>query len=175
MPGALARRSTRRLAMLGGVFVLLAVMLVPPLRAYLVQQQQYRDLEASVTHKESTVTELRQRTQDWQNPAYVEQQSRARLRYVRPGETAYVVVGADTLRDRPAHDSLSVIDPGHSAEPRAWYTTVWDSIATGDTMGDDPRTAPVSRLDAPEAETDPTTGLPVTTPATPPAAPTTGP
>lgn len=154
--------------MLGGVFVLLAVMLVPPLRAYLVQQQQYRDLQASVAHKEATVSELRQRTEDWKDPAYVEQQSRARLRYVRPGETAYVVVGADALRDHPQHDALSVIDPGHGTGPRAWYSTVWDSIATGDTMGDDPRNAPVSRLDGTsESETDPTTGLPTTSSSVP--------
>ncbi len=149
--------------MLGGVFVLLAVMLVPTLRAYLVQQQQYRDLQASVARSETTVAELRQRKEDWKDPAFVEQQSRTRLRYVRPGETSYVVVGADALRDRPRHDALSVIDPGHGSAPRAWYATVWDSIATGDTMGEDPRNGPVSRLDGTtETGTDPTSGLPTT-------------
>lgn len=163
MPGAFARRSTRRLAMLGGVFVLLAVMLVPPLRAYLVQQQEYRDLQTSVAQQQATVAELAKRKAQWNDPAYVEQQSRRRLRYVRPGETAYVVVGADSLRDHRPHGSLSVIDPTRSTGPQAWYAKVWESIHTGDTMGTDPEGAPVSRLDGDTAEhpSDVTTGAPV--------------
>lgn len=162
MPGAFARRSTRRLAMLGGVFVLLAVMLVPPLRALLVQQQEYRDLQAGVAHQEATVADLEHRKQQWSDPAYIEQQSRERLSYVRPGEKSYVVVGADSLRDAPPRGSLVVIDPSASSGPRAWYSRVWDSIQTGDVMSDNTDGAPVSRLDGQEdpRQRDVTTGPP---------------
>ncbi|WP_284304337.1 FtsB family cell division protein [Mobilicoccus caccae] len=151
------------------MFVLLAVMLVPPLRAYLVQQQEYRDLQTSVASQQSRVAELQQRKQQWQDPAYIEQQSRERLRYVRPGETSYVVVGAESLRDQTPRGSLSVIDPATGDGPQAWYSRIWESVETGDTMGTDPAGAPVSRLDGgTESEpSDVTTGAPTEPPRIP--------
>lgn len=156
--------------MLGGVFVLLAVMLVPPLRAYLNQQQEYRDLQTSVVQQQGRVSDLEAREKQWQDPVYIEQQSRDRLRYVRPGETSYVVVGAESLRDQAPRGSLSVIDPTTGDGPHAWYSTIWDSVQTADSIGTDPEGAPVSRLDGgvtTDTPSDVTTGAPVEPPRLP--------
>ncbi len=57
----------------------------------------------------------------WQDRAYVESQARARLHFVRPGETAYVVVGpgeeATQLAPRP-------VEPAKSP----WFATLWKSV-----------------------------------------------
>lgn len=121
-------------------------MLVPPLRAYLVQQQDYRNLQRTVAEQQTRVSDLQRRNQQWKDPAHIEQQARERLRYVRPGETAYVVVGAEALRDQAPTGTLDVIDPGQGDGSRAWYGTVWESIDTADGLGGDPAGTPVTRL-----------------------------
>lgn len=133
--------------MLGGVFVLLAVMLVPPLRAYLVQQQEYRDLQQSVAEQQIAVEDLQARKEQWNDPAFIERQARDRLAYVRPGETAYVVVGAESLREESPRGSITVIDPFPGEGGQPWYDRVWESVRTGDRLDTDPEAAPVSRLD----------------------------
>lgn len=127
-----ARRSTRRLAILAGIFVLLAIMLVPTLRGYVQQRRTYRQLEMQVAQQERTRDELQRQVTEWENPAYVEEQARARLKYVRPGETAYVVVGADAVREQAQHGRAVAFRPESGASSAPWYALVWGSVVDGD-------------------------------------------
>lgn len=144
--GAFARRSTRRLAVLGGVFVLLAIMLVPPLRAYLVQQQEYSDLQNKVARQEQSLTDLQARTERWKDPVFIEQQARERLQYVRPGETAYTVVGAEALLDQVEAGRINVVNPAQRDESSAWYARMWESAQLVDRLDTDPVATRVTSL-----------------------------
>lgn len=169
--GAFARRSTRRLAVLGGVFVLLAIMLVPPLRAYLVQQQEYSDLQSKVARQEQSLTDLQARTERWNDPVFVEQQARERLQYVRPGETAYTVVGAEALLDHVEAGRISVVNPAQRDASSAWYARMWESAQLVDRLDTDPVAARVTSLEGPK---DPRARHGETPDITPGNAPTSG-
>lgn len=168
--GAFARRSTRRLAVLGGVFVLLAIMLVPPLRAYLVQQQEYGDLQIKVARQEQSKTDLQARTERWNDPVFIEQQARERLQYVRPGETAYTIVGAEALREQAETGRINVVNPAQRDESSAWYARMWESAQLVDRLDTDPVAARVTSLKNPQD--DPTATLGDSPDITPGNAPT---
>ncbi len=153
------------------MFVLLAIMLVPPLRAYLDQQQQYRDLQAKVSRQEQSVSDLQARSQRWNDPIFVEQQARERLQYVRPGETAYTVVGAESLQEQAGAGRISVVNPARRDESSAWYARMWESARLVDGLDTDPLAAPVTSLERPGA--DPGAKLGETPDITPGNAPTT--
>ncbi len=57
----------------------------------------------------------------WRDPAYVEAQARARLHFVRPGETAYVVISPDSA---PAAVTPRVAEPVRVA----WFDSLWQSV-----------------------------------------------
>lgn len=130
--GPFARRSTRRLAALGAVFVLLAIMIVPTLRAYLQQQAEYSALQEYTSSQEKSVSALQGQINQWDNPAYVEQQARERLKFVRPGETAYQVIGAEKLLGDPLAGRASVISPNRGDHTVPWYGRMWSSIVLAD-------------------------------------------
>ncbi len=134
-----ARRSTRRLAVLGAIFVMLGVMLVPTFRAYLGQRDDYVALTAQVEAQEQTVQGLRDDLERWKDPAYIEAQARARLTFVYPGETAYQVIDLDEVTPaiRKARSATSRPD----TELTPYYATVLDSLRTID-QGPAPQSAP---------------------------------
>ncbi len=130
--GPFARRSTRRLAALGAVFVLLAIMIVPTLRAYLQQQAEYSALQEQTASQEKSVAALQDQVKRWDDPAYVEQQARERLKFVRPGETAYQVIGAEKLLGDPLAGRARVISPNRGDHSVPWYGRMWSSIVIAD-------------------------------------------
>lgn len=82
--------------LLTGVF---AVLLVPNLYDWWRQEQDYRDIQARVAAAEQRNADMREQLELWEDPAYIASQARARLGYVKPGETQYTVVdpGEDYL------------------------------------------------------------------------------
>lgn len=112
---------TGRAAVLLVVVAALAVTLAWPARALLDQRREVSALRADNRAAEQRVADLQKSLTRWQDKAYVEAQARARLHFIRPGETAYVVVGPDAA---PAAVTPRVIAP----VTVAWYDTLWQSV-----------------------------------------------
>lgn len=110
--------------MLALVVCMLAISLAYPLREYLAQRGDIRDLQEQVGEQRTRVEALEKAKARWQDPAYVEAQARERLRYVMPGETAYVVLEAD---EAPPQDGVVTRAPA-DAEHAPWYADVWRSV-----------------------------------------------
>lgn len=110
--------------MLALVVCMLAISLAYPLREYLAQRGDISEYEARVREQRARVAELEKAQQRWSDPAYVEAQARQRLRYVMPGEIAYVVLEAD---DTPPQDGV-VVKPPAEAEAAPWYADLWHTV-----------------------------------------------
>jgi len=88
------------MAILAAIFVMLAVTLVPTLRSTLKQRSQISDLRSQLAQQGRTVAALQREQRQWSDPAYVEQQARERLKFVRVGETSYTVIDAEPVPTR---------------------------------------------------------------------------
>ncbi|MFI9648930.1 septum formation initiator family protein [Streptomyces sp. NPDC052040] len=120
-----ARRSrlTGRAALLALVLCSLIVALAYPLRQYVSQRAQITGLERQRQEARDRVEQLRDLKARWQDDAYAEQQIRARLHYVMPGETGYTVVDPDRAGHSTAH---------RTSLTRPWYAGVWDGVDKAD-------------------------------------------
>ncbi|AXK35297.1 septum formation initiator family protein [Streptomyces armeniacus] len=119
-------RLTGRAALLGLVVCSMVVALAYPTRQYISQRSDIEDQRRQAEQTRERVRELREQKARWQDPAYVEQQARRHLHFVRPGETGYIMRDgtADTLRPR---------DSG--AADRPWYRNLWDGVDRADQRG----------------------------------------
>ncbi|BDA63913.1 FtsB family cell division protein [Actinomyces capricornis] len=89
------------------------------LRAYLSQRAQYDDVVNQLAEAKATSTALEQELAQWQDETFVRSQVRQRLGYVMPGETTYVVVGADGLADGEGGG-----DTDQDSQRLPWYETL---------------------------------------------------
>lgn len=128
--------TTRRLVGLAAIVVLLSIMLVPTIRRYLAQRDEIAALERSIVEQQRQVDQLAQDRARWDDPAYVEQQIRTRLYFVKPGETSYVVLDPRTGQRSEVDAKVVGVDP--DAKERPWYGQVWGSLQVADTLGADP-------------------------------------
>jgi len=116
-------RFTSRALVLGLVVLVLVISYASSLRAWLDQRQAIAETEQRIASVQDEVEALEREKRRWDDDAYVEQQARARLGFVLPGETGYRVIGHDG-------DTLD-IDTGsevESATPPQWYDTLWGSV-----------------------------------------------
>lgn len=119
-----------RLLLLSGTIVVSFIMLFPTVRGYLAQQAQYDAVVSHLADARATATVLESDLARWDDDDYVRSQARERLSYVMPGETTYVVVGADRFAETDAADAAA---SGTAAFP-PWYEVVRDSAqVAGDT------------------------------------------
>ncbi|MBB5956318.1 cell division protein FtsB [Saccharothrix tamanrassetensis] len=123
--GAFGMTGTRRAALLAMVVCALALSIAVPLRTYLAQREELREVNASQETLRAEVGQLEQRKRELADPAHLEAEARRRLHYVRPGETPYIVqLPGDAERkleeERPA---------AAPAADKAWYEQLWDSVA----------------------------------------------
>jgi cell division protein FtsB len=109
----------------GIVLLFLVILVAPTLRAYLQQQSDIEALRDKVSQQQRGVEELKQEQARWADPAYVEQQARTRLKFVKVGETSYTV-----LDPEQKDVTGSIAHGGDAAEP--WYDTVWSSMQAAD-------------------------------------------
>ena len=123
--GARTNRRTVRRVSFGVVIVFLVVLVAPTLRAYLQQQSDIDALRAKVSSQQLSVEELKEEQARWADPAYVEQQARTRLKFVKVGEKSYTVLDPEQkdVTGTLAHG-------GDAAEP--WYDTIWSSMEAAD-------------------------------------------
>ncbi len=132
--GAVSNRMVRRSAVLAAIGVLLVVLLTSSVAAWVHQRGQIAALRETVAGQEQDVAALRAERERWNDPAYVEQQARERLKFVRPGERSYTVLDADPATPG---STAAVVGPGADEPPSTtpWYATVWDSVRTADAPG----------------------------------------
>lgn len=110
---------------------MLAIMLVPTARAYFGQRDANSALTLKVAQQQRTVDDLQHEIDLYNEPAYVEQQARSRLGMVKPGETAWKVVGGPSAG--PAGRTQSgVAIPVDGQAQRAYYERLWASILIAD-------------------------------------------
>jgi cell division protein FtsB len=83
--------STRRAAVLALVVCAVVLSVAVPLRNYLAQRGALEDTVQQQERLREQVDGLEQRKAQLSDPAQVEVEARERLRYVRPGETPYIV------------------------------------------------------------------------------------
>jgi len=124
-------RRARRGAVLLSIVAFLMVLLGSTVAAYVGQQGDIAALEDRVAGQEQDVAALEAQQERWRDPAYVEQQARQRLKFVKPGERSYTVLDAEPAAGtKDPVPELAVPDV-----PLPWYDTVWQSTHTADVPG----------------------------------------
>lgn len=136
------------------ILVVLMLMLIPTLRGYLSQRAQIAALEEEVATRQENVRTLDAELARWEDPAHIEKQARERLKYVRPGETRYQVLGAEGLTGRELATSGSVVRPDEQGMT-PWYGRIWESLDATDSLSPKDVDAPLAPISpgATEAET----------------------
>lgn len=114
----------RRMTLLGGILILLAIIVTPTLRGYLQQRSQIESLTQQVEQQHAQVKKLEATKKQWQDPKFIEQQARSELMFVKPGQTLTVYVDSKGH----AHDAGPAIAPPGARNP--WYGQLWNSVRT---------------------------------------------
>lgn len=117
---ALGITSPRRAAILVVVICAMALSVAVPLRNYLSQRSELSMVRERQEILSDQVAELERRRALAGDPAHVEAQARERLRYVRPGETPYVV-----QLPAGANPPSAAVEE-HSDD--SWFNTLWETI-----------------------------------------------
>ncbi|MEP7159953.1 MAG: septum formation initiator family protein [Dermatophilaceae bacterium] len=120
------------MAILAAVVVLLALMLVPTVRAWMDQRREIEGMRQRVAAAQQHVKALDEDKQRWADDAYVEQQARERLKFVRPGEVPYTILGADQVAKMEAGKVLGSVVTGVDDANLPWFGQVWSSIVLTD-------------------------------------------
>jgi cell division protein FtsB len=82
---------TTRATLLALVICVLVLTLAYPLRLYLKQQGDIRDLTASNAARRQRVAALTAAVAHYDDPNWVRDEARSRLHYTQPGETDYLI------------------------------------------------------------------------------------
>ena len=89
------------MAIMMGLVVLAAFVLVPTIGTYVDQRQQIAALAHAVEVSRADVAALESQRDRFTDPAYITTQARERLYYVRPGEVVYLVDNDLTAAQTP--------------------------------------------------------------------------
>ncbi|MGI9064345.1 MAG: FtsB family cell division protein [Pseudonocardiaceae bacterium] len=109
--------SPRRVAALAVLVAALGLSVAVPLQNYVGVQGELAAVRDDQTRLADQVAELERRRALLEKPVHVEAQARERLRYVRPGETPYIVQLPPPAAVVPA------------PEPEVpWFTRLWRSL-----------------------------------------------
>ncbi|GAA4850832.1 FtsB family cell division protein [Saccharopolyspora rosea] len=117
--GAFKLSSTRRAAVLAMLVCAMALSVSVPLRTYLSQREELADQQQQQARLQDEVRNLQERKRELSDPAHLEAEARARLGYVRPGETPYVVQVPETTGAPP---------PKPATGDLPWYEELWNSV-----------------------------------------------
>ena len=120
-------RLTSRAAVLVLVVAVLMVSYASSMKAFLQQRAHINDLKSQIIEREANIDVLEAEKGRWSDPAFVEQQARARLGYVMPGERTYLVLdekGNALLPQSDLDDPAVVL----STTPTPWWSDAWASV-----------------------------------------------
>ena len=121
---------TTRAAVLGLVVCALLVSAALPLREYLGQRSDIRQLEHDQAAANRRVAELEELKARLEDPSYTAALARDRLHFVRPGETAYVVIAPSAPPVAPKDAQRAAAAPTGPEAP--WYSQLWGSVRSAD-------------------------------------------
>ncbi|GGC92962.1 hypothetical protein GCM10011512_20010 [Tersicoccus solisilvae] len=119
-----AKAFSGRLLALALVLVTITILLAPSVRTYLGQRAEIGSLQQSIQDERAEQARLKDQLARWNDPAYIKQQARDRLFYVMPGETGYLVIGADSTDEVPPVATSAESDDG----PQPWLDALWTSV-----------------------------------------------
>ena len=145
--------TARRAAILAAVVCVLTLTIAGPVRTYLAQRTEMKQLAASEAALRAQIQNLEQQKGKLADPVFIAAQARERLGFVMPGDTPYQVQlppGAVAPTDQPGSSAAKPSSNG------PWYTSLWRTIA------DTPHNIPPPPAPAP--------GVSPSTPAGPPPA-----
>ena len=134
-----------RVVILAVVCLLAFVVVFTSLRAYLSQQAQYDAVVDRIREASDTSTALENELAQWKDDTYVRSQVRERLGYVMPGDTSYVVVGADTVKQPSAGGEAT-----QDSQDVPWYQALRESSQAA---GQASSTAPAGSKDGVDGKT----------------------
>lgn len=121
---------TGRALVLGAVVVLMALVLASPMQRFLQQRQSVGQAAQRRAELIARVNALEAQKSRWNDPAYVEEQARARLQYARPGDTVYVVV--DPGRSAINASAEQATPTSSASDERSWQSKAWTSLRVAD-------------------------------------------
>jgi hypothetical protein len=110
----------------------LVVILASPLQTYLSRRASVSASLRQQTQLQKQVSQLQQQTLLWNDPAYIERQARARLQYVRPGDTLYTVLG---LSAAPSNPAAAETKPLSTTRTPSWNAALWSSVLSASATG----------------------------------------
>jgi cell division protein FtsB len=117
-------------AILLTILVVLAVTLAPTARSLLRQRGEITALQDKVVQQQQSVTDLQREQARWADPAYVEQQARERLKFVKVGDRSYSVI--DPATEVPKPPTTAVVAAPQADANAPWYGQVWESVRLAD-------------------------------------------
>jgi len=112
------------------ILVVLAVTLAPTARSLLRQRGDLAALQEKVVQQTQSVTDLQREQARWADPAYVEQQARERLKFVKVGDRSYSVIDPATEPPKPPASAVVAAPKADANAP--WYGQVWQSMRLAD-------------------------------------------
>ncbi len=124
---------------LGLVLVFATIIVLPALRQYLEVRSQNDAMRRDLAQAQATAATVREEVSKWDDDAYVRSQARERLGYVMPGETSYVVLGAED-RDRDHQGQAPQSRQVGASQP--WYVSLTDSVREVSQVQTPPATPP---------------------------------
>jgi cell division protein FtsB len=158
----LRSRFAQQAALLGAVLAIIAALVAVPLRSYVAQKQALSDQLAQENAVRAQLADLQQQEAALQDPDHIKAEARARLQYVMPGDTVYVVQVPD--EKLPGGNA-----PAAPTQTGPWYSDLWDTLSDppAPTTAPKPATTP-AKTTAPAAPASGRASAPV------PAKPSTG-
>jgi cell division protein FtsL len=120
-------RLTSRAAVLVLVVAVLMVSYASSMKAFLQQRAHINDLQDQIAERQENIDALEAEKKRWSDPAYIEQQARARLGYVMPGEKTYLVLDENGQALKPQSD-LDDPDEVLSTTRTPWWSDAWASV-----------------------------------------------
>ena len=119
---------TGRGALIAAVLVAVAIAIAVPARQLVDQRAEIADASAANKMTQERIDLLDEALSRWADPAFIAAQARQRLRFVFPGETAFIVIGTDgEAVDSETVGPVSTF-PTLPQKPSAWYERLWDSF-----------------------------------------------
>jgi len=126
---ALPEVLTVRAMVLSVVVLLAVVLLLPTVRAAVTQQAELRELRTELSEQQRQKDELETELARWDDPSYIVEQARSRLRFVMPGDKVWRPLDTDAVQEEEPEPGVVEPSPGASQDAGVpWYSTVWDSV-----------------------------------------------
>jgi hypothetical protein len=111
---------------LGAVAVMLALLILPYFQKWLIQRSQIESARAAVSQSKRDVATLAAQRARWSDDNYVKAQARARLNYVMPGDTNFVMVNPGPEPSQtPPTDRNQPSPSAPAPRNRPWFADIW--------------------------------------------------